>query len=106
MAALQKTQTTSIKVASTTHARLQEIARKQERPMGEVIANLVARYEDEEFWTAYRQAYENLRKDPVAWKEYEDEVKVWDQLSGDGLEHEEPYFTAEEAERELNARSS
>jgi hypothetical protein len=27
-----------------------------------------------------------------------EEITAWDQLSGDGLEHEEPYYTPEEEE--------
>lgn len=37
-----------------------------------------------------------MRADPVAWKDYLDEIALWDTLSGDGLENEEPYYTPEE----------
>lgn len=37
-----------------------------------------------------------LRGDPVAWKDYQDEIAMWDSLAGDGLEDEAPYYTPEE----------
>jgi hypothetical protein len=38
--------------------------------------------------------FTRLRADPVAWKEYQDEAKLFEGGSMDGLEHEEPYDTA------------
>ncbi len=43
-----------------------------------------------------------MRADPVAWKDYQDVIALWDTLAGDGLENEEPYYTPEE-EAELVA---
>ncbi|MGN6484665.1 MAG: hypothetical protein ACTHMX_09690 [Thermomicrobiales bacterium] len=98
MAALRKSQTETITVPASTHARLQEIAREQARPMGEIVTDLVERYEDAQFWQAYTEALERLRKDPAAWQEYRDELHLFDGATGDALKDEEPYFTPEELE--------
>ena len=98
MAALRKSQTETITVPASTHARLQEIAREEARPVGEIVTDLVERYEDAQFWRAYTEALERLRKDPVAWQEYQDELRLFDGVIGDGLKDEEPYFTPEELE--------
>ncbi len=94
-----------VKIPSQTHAKLQEIARDEHRPMGEIVTELVDRYEREQFWKGVKEDYERLRSDPVAWKEYQDEVAVWDNLAGDGLENEPPYFTPEE-EEEIRERAA
>lgn len=46
-----------------------------------------------------------LKADPVAWKDYQNEIALWDTLSGDGLVNEEPYYTPEE-EAEIEAEYS
>jgi|GEM_PF-3126158 len=37
-----------------------------------------------------------LRADPVAWEDYQDEIALWDALSGDGLEHEIAWYPQRE----------
>lgn len=98
MAALRKRETVTIVVPETTHARLQAIARDQERPVGEIVTDLLRRYEDAQFWAAYRESYEQLRKDPVAWQAYQDELRLFDRTAGDGLSGHDPNFTPEELE--------
>ena len=68
--------------------------------MGDVIADLLDRYDEERFWARVRQQIADLKADPDAWKDYMDETAAWDTLSGDGLEEEEPYYSPEE-EREI-----
>jgi hypothetical protein len=79
-----------------------QIARYLERrrtPVGKIVTDLVKRYEKEKFWKEMQEDYSRLRANPVAWKEYQDEAALWDTLSGDGLESEAPYYTAEEEEK-------
>ncbi|MGC4193042.1 MAG: hypothetical protein QM589_17995 [Thermomicrobiales bacterium] len=72
--------------------------------MGEIVAYLVDRYERERFWKQVRADYARLKADPVAWSDYIDEVEAWDTLSGDGLEREAPYYTAEEERDSCQSR--
>jgi len=96
--ALRKLPTSVVKIKQGTHAKLQEIAKAESRPMGDIVTDLVERYEKELFWKGVREDYARLRADPIAWKDYQDEVAVWDTTAGDGLESEPPYYTPEEEE--------
>ena len=51
---------------------------------------------DDEFWDGIEEDLARLRADPVAWKDYQDEIALWDTLAGDGLENEVPYYNPEE----------
>ncbi len=104
MAALRKSTATVVKLKPATHAKLQEIAKTTHRPMGEVVSEMVERYEREKFWAEANASMDRLRANPVAWKDYQDEIAIWDQTAGDGLENEEPYYTPEE-EREILANA-
>lgn len=91
---------TVVRLEAKTHARLREMAEAEHRSMGEIVTDLLERYEREQFWDRVDASLAKLKADPVAWKEYQDEIAVWDATSGDGLENEEPYYTPEEAEIE------
>jgi hypothetical protein len=64
--------------------------------MGEIITDLVDRYEEERFWKDLHASVERLRADPVAWKDYQDEIRLFEGGSMDGLENEGPYYSPEE----------
>ena len=98
MAALRKSSAPVVKLKPGTHAKLQAIARIEHRPMGEIVTDLVERYEEEQFWGRIRDQLARLKADPVAWQDYLDEIAVLEGGSMDGLEHEEPYFSPEEEE--------
>ncbi|MGI8482809.1 MAG: hypothetical protein ACR2OU_00985 [Thermomicrobiales bacterium] len=87
---------TVVRLEAKTHARLREMAETEHRSMGEIVTDLLERYEREQFWDRVDTSLAKLKADPVAWKEYQDEIAVWDATSGDGLENEEPYYTPEE----------
>lgn len=89
----------AVRVPQTTHGKLQELAKTEERSMGEIVTELVEKYEQERFWEEANASLERLRADPVAWQDYMDEVALWDNLSNDGLENEPPYYTPEEEEK-------
>ncbi len=48
--------------------------------MGEIVNDLIERYELEQFWKQAHDAVERLRADPVTWKDYRDEALM---LQGD-----------------------
>jgi hypothetical protein len=100
MSALRKPTGTApaIRVPPATHHKLQELARKEDRSMGEIVTDLVTRYEDEQFWTSYQEGYRRLRADPDAWKDYVAELEAWDAMPNEVLDAEEPYFTPAEEE--------
>ena len=92
----------TVRVDERLHATLREIARDEKRSIGQVIEDAIKRYQKERFWAEFQEDYARLRADPVAWKDYQDEIALWDTLAGDGLENEEPYYSPEE-EAELVA---
>ncbi len=101
MNAVRKTPHAVIKINSTSHAKLREIAKSEQRPMGDIVNDLIERYELEQFWKQAHDAVERLRSDPVAWQDYRDEAQMLQGGSMDGLENEPPYYTPEEEEEIL-----
>jgi hypothetical protein len=91
----------TVRVEDSLHATLREIAAEERRPIGQVIEDAIQRYQKEKFWQGVQEDFARLRADPVAWKDYQDEVMLWDSTAGNGLENEEPYYTPEE-EKEIS----
>jgi hypothetical protein len=89
---------TTVRVDDRLHATLREIAEKEHRPIGHVIEDAVAQYQQEKFWQEVEASVERLRADTVAWRDYQKEVALLEGGSMDGLEHEDPYFSDEEVE--------
>lgn len=82
----------TVRVEKTLHTKLKELSEVEHRPISQVIEEAIDRYEREKFWAAMHESFARLRADPTAWQEYQDETAIWDSMSGDGLEDEEPYF--------------
>jgi hypothetical protein len=104
---VRKTETsmaTTVRVEDNVHAILLELAKEEQRPIGQVIGEAIERYRREKFWKGVHEDLERLRADPVAWKDYQDEIALFEGASMDGLENEPPYFTPEE-EEEIRARA-
>lgn len=93
---------TSIRIDRTTHQKIKDIAGRENKPIGEVVADAIHRYEDEQFWRNAHAGYQRLRGDPEAWKAYQNELRDWDVTLMDGLENEEPYYSPEELEDALD----
>lgn len=82
---------TNIRVDVRTHAALRELADQQHRPVGKVVFDAVEQYREDIFWREMEDGLAMLKADSVAWKDYQDEIALWDTASGDGLQNEEPY---------------
>jgi hypothetical protein len=72
--------------------------REEHQPIGQVIEDAVSRSKREKFWQEVEASVERLRADPVAWKDYQDEITLLEGGSMDGLEDEDPYYTVEEVD--------
>lgn len=83
---------TNVRIDPRTHAALRELSEQQHRPIGQVVSDAVEKYREDIFWREMEEGLARLRADPVAWKDYQDEIALWDTTSGDGLEKEEPYY--------------
>lgn len=88
----------TVRVEKKLHDTLRELSKAEHRPIGEVIEDAIAKYEKDKFWKGVHEDYARLRANPEAWEDYQREVALWDSLSNDGLENEEPYYTPEEEE--------
>jgi len=102
MTALKRPSATVVKLKADVHAELQEMAREENRAMGDIVADSLQRYRKERFWERARLSVERLQAQPAAWEDYKREIAIWDGMAGDGLENEEPYYTPEE-EAEIEA---
>lgn len=96
----------TVRVEPKLHEKLRNLSAAEQRSISQVIEEAVDRYETEKFWAAMHEGFARLRADPVAWDEYQKEAALWDSVSGDGLENEEPYFTEEEAQNEIAASTT
>lgn len=102
MAQAHRQAPTVVKIKPKTHAALQEISRDENRPMGEIITDLVERYERERFWRTAAADLDRLRADASSWEGYLSESRELDRLANEGLAEEPPFFTPEE-EDEIRA---
>jgi hypothetical protein len=93
-----ETVATTVRVEEALAERLRQIALEEHRPIGQVIADAVAQYEKERFWTGVHEDYARLKADPAAWLDYQDETARFEGASMDGLDGEPPYYTPEEEE--------
>lgn len=100
---------TVIKVQPDTHAALQEISRVDNRPMGEIVSDLVEKYERTRFWQNAAEDLARSRQETgVDFNQSSDFVQL-DGLANEGLWDEPDFFTPEEDEQiraEINAESS
>jgi predicted transcriptional regulator len=96
----------TVRVDSKLHETLRALSEAEHRSISQVIEVAIDRYQQENFWKAMHEGFARLRADPDAWRDYQDEAALWDSVSGDGLEDEEPYFTDEEARDEVAATAT
>jgi hypothetical protein len=89
---------TTVRVEDELAATLRELSIAERRPIGQVIAEAVQNYKREKFWREVESSVGRLRADPVAWQDYQDEIRLLEGGSMDGLEAEEPYYTPAEVE--------
>lgn len=88
----------TVQVEEALYVKLMKLSETEHRPISQVIAEAIDRYERETFWTAMHESFARLRADPGRWADYLDEAAAWDSLSGDGLETERPYFSDRSAD--------
>ena len=96
----------TVRVAPKLHATLRALAEAEQRSISQVIEDAVDRYQKENFWTAMHEGFARLRADQVAWREYQEEAALWESVSGDGLENDEPYVTEEAGDAVAAATTS
>ena len=83
---------TSIRVENALHRILLEIVESEHRSIGKVVEEAVRLYEKEKFWNEVDRALERLHADPVASREYLDELAEWNAMPNEVLAAEPRYF--------------
>lgn len=91
----------TVRVDEEVAIRLRDLAAAEHRPIGQVIRDAMEQYEKEKFWREVETSVARLCADPVAWQDYQDEIRFFEGGSMDGLENEEPYYTDAEVEEIL-----
>lgn len=92
--------TMNVRVETTTHLALKAISEKEHKSIGDVIVDLVRRYEEDRFWEEARVAYERLLSDPAERKAWQEEIALWDGTLMDGLDPDETFEEPDDAGRE------
>ncbi len=105
MTAMKRPTATVVKLKPETHARLQAIARQEDRPMGEVVTTLIEWYEQQQYWRQVQEDYRRLNEDPIALREYLGQETDWDITVVDDVPDEDRYYTKEE-EQEILAKAA
>ena len=78
--------TTTIRVDSETRGKLLELAHRAHKPIGEIVAEAVEQYEEDQFWAEYQAGYARLKQDPQKWSDWNEEIRRLDGVVADGLE--------------------
>jgi len=96
---------TTVRVEDDLATTLRELSIEEHRPIGQVIQAAVEQYRKEKFWREVEASVAKLRADPVAWRDYQDEIRFFEGGSMDGLEGEEPYYSEAEVEEILGRQA-
>jgi hypothetical protein len=83
--------TTTVRIPTAVVARLRELADERQASVGDVVADLVSRFDEERFWSEVNAGYARLRADPVASAAYDTEVAAWDGTLLDGLDEDDAW---------------
>ena len=78
-------QSTTVRVNLATHKVLTRLAEETHFSVQTVLNNAVEAYRREVFLDHTNQAYAELKKDPKAWAECQEELAVWNSTTKDGL---------------------
>lgn len=68
---------TTIKVDTAVRDRLSALARKRDLTLGDLVNELVAKAEYEQYWADIDASYARLQADPEEWADYMAELHSW-----------------------------
>lgn len=75
----------NVRISRSAGVVLERLTERLGRSKSGVVEDALQVLEAQTFAADIREAYALLRQDEGAWKEYMDEVALWDRLSDDGL---------------------
>ena len=75
----------NVRISRSASVVLERLTERLGRSKSGVVEEALQVLEAQTFAAEVRESYALLRQDEGAWKEYMDEVAVWDRLSDEGL---------------------
>ena len=81
--------TATVRVTAETRAILKEMARESKQPMQRLIARAVEQFRRQMVLEHANDRYAALRANPDAWREEQEERRVWEDTMADDLESNE-----------------
>ncbi|MEK7396416.1 MAG: toxin-antitoxin system protein [Candidatus Poribacteria bacterium] len=81
-------QTATVRISLKTREKLRELTANTGESMQSILDKAIEELERKLFWEHTNSAYAELKKDPIAWKEEQEERLAWDATLADGLEEE------------------
>ena len=82
---MSTTRNRDLRISPHAKATLQELAKREGKPMQRVLDEAIEHYYREKLLDAANAAYAQLRADPESWKEELAERKHWDGAMADDL---------------------
>lgn len=83
----------SIRVSRETATLLHDIAARKHRPMSAIVHDGATAYRNELLWRRAEAGYARLAANEDRFREYQDEIALWDTTSSDGLDLSDVYPT-------------
>ena len=76
----------TVKIPAHAHATLVELAAGSKRPMGQILADLIEQERRRVFWDGADDDLRRLQADPIAWADYQAEIRSMEGTLMVGLE--------------------
>lgn len=77
-----------VRIRPTTYERLKSLSERSGKALIDVLDEAIENLQRKQFLDECNQAYAKLKKNPKKWKQYQDEIAVWDATLQDGLKDE------------------
>lgn len=87
----------SIRVSKETQDILRDIAEQEHRPMSTITDEALRAYRKEFLWRRAEADYTRLAANEKEFREYQEEIALWDSTSSDGLDLTDSYEVSSDA---------
>ena len=84
----------SIRVSKETQDVLRKLADQEHRPMSTITDEALRAYQKELLWRRAEADYARLAANEEEFRDYQEEIALWDSTSSDGLDLSDSYDNA------------
>ncbi len=81
----------SIRGSRETREMLRQIAAQEHRPLSAIVDEAARAYRKELLWRRAESDYARLAENEERFREFQDEIALWDSTSSDGLDRFDAY---------------